>query len=216
MAAARTRNGYLLPSKVWKQRISDGAVIESRENPRAAFEGHTLETPWDDLHFLYFCGYATYQYINWPYLLARTDISTKELEQHKESNQTWRVLEVTYPDQAVFATHSKVQKYYVDENFILRRHEYAPGVLGGSLAAHYVFDPISVGGMTFPLLRHVVAVGPVGENGSPEPMLQYDPDIDSCGVSESYFAGQRRLKRDMGPERSPNGLEVDATAEYQY
>lgn len=162
------------PAKVWKQRISDGSIIESRENPRAALEGHTLETPWDDLQFLYFCGYAMYQYFHWPYLLAREDVSTKELEQHEEGHQTWRVLEVTYPDYGVLATHSKVQKYYVDDKFILTRHDYAPDVLAGALAAHYVFDPITAGGMTFPSLRHIVAVGPVGENGNLSPML-YGP-----------------------------------------
>lgn len=112
-----------------------------------------------------------YQYFHWPYLLARSDISTRELDPHKECNQTWRVLEVTYPGQAAFATHRKVQKYYVDDKFVLRRHDYAPDVLAGSLAAHYVFDPITVGGMTFPSLRHIVAVGPVSENGSLAPML---------------------------------------------
>lgn len=158
------------PTKVWKQRSSDGSVIESRESPRAAFEGHTLETPWDDLQFLYFCGYAMYQYFHWPYLLSREDVQTKELASHKESNQTWRVLEVSYPDQAVLATHTKVQKYYVDEKFILRRHDYAPDVLAGARAAHYVFDSTTVGDMMFPTLRHIVAIGPVGENGSAAPM----------------------------------------------
>jgi hypothetical protein len=158
------------PTKVWKQRISDGGIIDSRENPRASFEGHTLETPWDDLQFLYFCGYAMYQYFHWPYLLARDDVQTKELAPYHESNQTWRVLEVIYPDHDVLATHVRTQKYYVDETFILRRHDYAPDVLAGAQAAHYVFDPITVGGLTFASLRHIVAIGPVGENGSPAPM----------------------------------------------
>jgi hypothetical protein len=33
-------------------------AIKSRANPRAAFEGHTVETAWDDLHLAYFSGYA--------------------------------------------------------------------------------------------------------------------------------------------------------------
>ena len=40
------------PSRVYKQR-PDGTVIDSRDSPREAFAGHTLETPWDDFHFLY-------------------------------------------------------------------------------------------------------------------------------------------------------------------
>lgn len=160
------------PTKVWKQRISDGTITESRDSPRDAFEGHKLETPWDDLHFLYFCGYAMYQYFHWPYLLARGDVSAKELEPHQEGSQKWRVLEVTYPEYATLATHARKQKYYVDsESFILRRHDYAPDVLAGAEAAHFSFDPISVGGMTFPSLRHIVAIGPVGVDGSAAPMM---------------------------------------------
>jgi hypothetical protein len=46
------------PSRVWKQRISDQSILSFRDNPRAAFTGHTLETQWQDPHFVYFCGYA--------------------------------------------------------------------------------------------------------------------------------------------------------------
>ena len=34
-----------------------GNVLESRANPRRAFEGHTAATPWDDLHVFYFDSY---------------------------------------------------------------------------------------------------------------------------------------------------------------
>src|SRR5215471_13481264 len=42
---------------------TEGAVVEERTNPRAAFAGHTLDTPWDDLHFLYFGSYALWTYL---------------------------------------------------------------------------------------------------------------------------------------------------------
>jgi hypothetical protein len=35
-----------------------GMVIETRNNPRSAFVGHTQESSWDDLHVAYFSGYA--------------------------------------------------------------------------------------------------------------------------------------------------------------
>jgi hypothetical protein len=35
-----------------------GVVIETRDNPRSAFVGHTRESSWDDLHVAYFSGYA--------------------------------------------------------------------------------------------------------------------------------------------------------------
>jgi hypothetical protein len=31
-----------------------GHIIESRDDPRRAFEGQSFETPWDDLHVAYF------------------------------------------------------------------------------------------------------------------------------------------------------------------
>jgi hypothetical protein len=150
------------PSRVWKQRLSptkEITIIESRDNPREAFTGLEMEDKWDDLQFVYFCGYALWQYFNFPYFLTQDAISSIELPPHQESGHTWRVLEVTFPPQSVFASHNKIQRYYFDEKFQLRRHDYAPDVLGGAAAAHYCFDEVVVGGMTFAGMRRVVAVG---------------------------------------------------------
>lgn len=153
------------PSRVWKQRISDGRIIESRDDPFAAFKGHTLQTPWDDLHFIYFAGVANWQYYNFPFTLNREDVSTKELEPHQENGQTWRVLEVTYPEQAVLATHVRTQKYYFDQEFALQRHDYAPDTLANTPAAQYVYDEVVVGGIKFPTRRRIIAINPA--NGVP-------------------------------------------------
>jgi hypothetical protein len=45
------------PERVVIQTAS-GTVVQERSNPRAAFAGHTLNTPWDLLHRAYFNGYA--------------------------------------------------------------------------------------------------------------------------------------------------------------
>jgi len=119
---------------------------------------------------VYFSGYALWQYFNFPYLLARDDVETRELEPHRENGQIWRVLEVTFPDPFVFASHAKTQTYYFNDRFILQRHDYAPDVLGGSPAAHYSYDEVVVGGLTFPTFRRVVALAP-GDGGSLVPML---------------------------------------------
>jgi hypothetical protein len=158
------------PSRVYKLRLTDGVVISSLDNPRESFAGHALDTHWDDLQFIYFCGYALWQYFNFPYLLARDDVDTREVEQHHEAGQTWRVLEVTYPDSSVFASHTRIQKYYFNESFVLQRHDYAPDVIASSLATHYSYDPVVVDGMTFPTLRRVVAAVE-GEGGSWVPMV---------------------------------------------
>ena len=32
----------------------DGALIDARDDPERSFDGHQLETPWDDIHLAYF------------------------------------------------------------------------------------------------------------------------------------------------------------------
>ena len=129
-----------------------------------------METHWDDFHFVYFCGYALWQYFNFPYLLARSDVETRELEPHHENGQNWRALEVSFPDPFAFASHAKTQTYYFDDRIVLQRHNYAPDVLGGSPAAHYSYDEVVVGGLRFPTVRRVVAMVP-GDGGGLVPML---------------------------------------------
>src|SRR4051812_45257024 len=37
---------------------AEGDLIDERINPRVAFDGHSRETQWDDLHLAYFTGCA--------------------------------------------------------------------------------------------------------------------------------------------------------------
>ena len=48
----------------------DQELLETRDNPRDAFKGHTADSPWDDLHLAYFLGYASWNYFNEPFILA--------------------------------------------------------------------------------------------------------------------------------------------------
>ena len=85
------------PNLVWIER-RDSTIVEERSDPRAAFAGHVRETPWDRLHLTYFLGYAVWNYLTAPFLFARAGFAARELEAHVECRETWRVLEVTYPD----------------------------------------------------------------------------------------------------------------------
>ena len=85
--------------------------------------------------------------------------ATRELEAHAEGRETWRVLEVTYPDDV--PAHTKVQQLYFDDDFMLRRLDYVTDVLGG-VAAHYCYDPVTINGLVFPTLRRVVTRTPEG------------------------------------------------------
>ncbi|MGH3525064.1 MAG: hypothetical protein ACRDU4_20095, partial [Mycobacterium sp.] len=53
------------PHRVVIQR-HDGGLIDARDEPETSFEGHQLETPWDDLHVAYFTGAALWTYLNTP------------------------------------------------------------------------------------------------------------------------------------------------------
>src|SRR5260221_499109 len=48
----------------------DGKPLKERRDPRAAFAGHTVESPWDDLILAYFSGYAMWNYLNAPFMFA--------------------------------------------------------------------------------------------------------------------------------------------------
>jgi hypothetical protein len=57
---------------------TSGIVVHERSNPRAAFAGHTLNTPWDLLHRAYFNGYARWTYLATPFLMAMPGFEVAE------------------------------------------------------------------------------------------------------------------------------------------
>jgi hypothetical protein len=144
------------PEKTWIEQ-RDGHVSAESVNPRDSFAGHTRMTPWNDLHLTYFVGYAVWNYLATPWCFTWPGFSTRELAPHEERGQIWRVLEVTYPDS--FATHTKVQKFYYNDAFMLQRIDYVTDVAGG-VVAHYCFDHAEVGGLVFPMTRRVVRRDP--------------------------------------------------------
>jgi hypothetical protein len=132
-----------------------GAVLEARDNPRAAFAGQTLETPWDHLHGLYFGGYALWTYLNLPFVATRPDVDVQEIEPwHEGPGQDWRRLRLTFPPR--IATHNPVQDLYVDSDGLIVRHDYSPEVVGSNLAAHYLHGYAEYDGIMFPRPRKVL------------------------------------------------------------
>jgi len=130
-----------------------GAVVKERANPRAAFAGHTRETPWDDLDQLYFSGYAMWTYLTVPFSLSWPGFGFAEIEPWQEENETWRRLSVTFPPG--LATHSTRQTFYFDAGGLLRRHDYEVEVAGNVPAAHYVSDYQDVSGILMATKRRV-------------------------------------------------------------
>ncbi|KAK7222386.1 hypothetical protein V2G26_010389 [Clonostachys chloroleuca] len=141
------------PKRTWIER-RDGTVLASRDNPYANFLDHTRTTPWDDLDLACFAGYALHNYLTFPFHLLEPGFEYREVDSHEENDETWRVLEVTFPDHHL--AHSKIQLFYFDQDLMLRRVDYAPTAFKAP-ASHYCFDVKEISGLKIPTLRRVVS-----------------------------------------------------------
>lgn len=108
---------------------TSGAIVQERSNPRNAFAGHMLSTPWDLLDRAYFGGYARWTYLNTPFLFTPPGFELAEIPLLREGSEVWRGLRVRFPD--AIASHSKDQDFYFGEDFLLRRHDYNLEIAGG-------------------------------------------------------------------------------------
>jgi hypothetical protein len=147
-----------------------GEVVQERQDPRAAFAGHHMDTPWDGLHVAYFNGYAMWIYLTEPFSLAGAGFEVEELEPWEENGETWRRLRVVFPEE--IATHSRENVYYVDDSGLVRRHDYVAEVLGAeaTTAAHYVSGHREFDGIIVPTTRRILPVDEKG-NALAEPVL---------------------------------------------
>jgi hypothetical protein len=145
-----------------------GVVIETRDNPRSAFIGHTRESPWDDLHVAYFSGYAMWTYLTQPFLYAYRGFETREIDPWEEEGEVWRRLEVIFP--GYIASHTRRQVSYFGPDGLIRRHDYAVDILGGSAAAHYISGYRDFDGIVTPTRRRIFTIGP-NNRPVPEPIL---------------------------------------------
>jgi hypothetical protein len=130
-----------------------GDLVEVLDDPRASFEGHTLETPWTALQLAYFTGYAMWTYTAEPFNLTLPGVRTEEGETWTENGETWRRLHVSYPD--TIATHSPHQVLYIDDDGLIRRRDYQVDIAGGSPGAHYISDFDEVNGVLVPRTRMI-------------------------------------------------------------
>jgi hypothetical protein len=85
-----------------------GNLIEKRDDPRHAFEGQSIETPWDDLHVAYFDSCALWTYLTIPFLYTYPGFVTEELPLWQEDGEIWRPLRATFPDN--IASHTRASR----------------------------------------------------------------------------------------------------------
>jgi hypothetical protein len=129
----------------------DGTVINERLHPAEHAEGKAVDASWDSLDRAYFNGYALWTYLTTPFHLSMPDFVVEEIEPWREDDELWRGLRATYPRN--IASHSRQQDFYFGPDFLLRRHDYYVEASGGFAGAQYVFDLVTVQGITLPTKR---------------------------------------------------------------
>jgi hypothetical protein len=138
------------PLRVVIQR-RDGSVIDARDEPEKSFDGHQLETPWDDLHLAYFTGEALWTYLNVPFLYTRPGFITEEIASIEVDGETWRRLKVTFPEHV--KTHTREQISCFGPDGLLRRHDFTIDILGGATGLLYASEYRDVDGIIIPATR---------------------------------------------------------------
>jgi hypothetical protein len=91
---------------------ADGKVVDGLSEPRASMAGYQGDTLRSPTQMGYVISYATWIYLTEPLLFTLPGVQTREIEPWEEDGETWRRLEVTFPE--TIASHSKVQTYYFE------------------------------------------------------------------------------------------------------
>jgi hypothetical protein len=153
---------------------SEDAVVF--EHPLRYFEGHTRETPWEDVHVAYFSGEALWTYLTIPFLYTLPGFEVEELSPWQENGEIWRRLKVIFPENIV--SHCQEQISYFGPDGLLRRHDYTVDILGGASGVNYASNYQTVHGIVIPATRRVFAYE--GDHVVvPEPLLVA---IDFCNI----------------------------------
>jgi hypothetical protein len=133
----------------------DGTLIEAHDNPEESFVGQQRETPWNDVHVVYFVGEALWTYLNTPFLYTYEGFTTEEIPSIQVDRETWRRLRVTFPD--TVKSHTREQISCFGPDGLLRRHDYTVDILGGGTGLNYASDYRDVDGIIVPTKRRVYA-----------------------------------------------------------
>jgi hypothetical protein len=134
----------------------DGEVIGARDDPEKSFEGHQFETPWDDLHLAYFMGEALWTYLNTPFLYSWPGFVNDEITPIEARGETWRRLEVTFPED--IKSHSRKQVFCFGPDGLLRRHDFTIDVIAGAPSELYATEYRDVDGIVVPTKRRAYAL----------------------------------------------------------
>jgi len=161
--------GELIGEHEVRIRGSDGKPTATRLKPRSAFTGLRRTISWDTLDFIYFGGYALWNYLVTPFLFLRDGFQFEVLEPRKGDRPAWLRLQVTFPGD--IPTHCRKQVFYVDETRRLRRLDYTAEVVGRwARAAHLCENYQDFDGLKAPTRRRVRPIL-FGSSPLPRPTL---------------------------------------------
>lgn len=146
-----------------------GAVLARRAQPRAAFRDWRRTLRWDHLDFVYFAGYATWNYFCGPFLFLRDGFTFEQRPALDTPAGECARVRVTFPVDV--PTHSRVQDFYFDTQHRLVRMDYTADVVGGwAHAAHTCTAFETFDGLLF-ATRRIVKPLLVGDVPFPFPTL---------------------------------------------
>lgn len=135
----------------------DGEVLRTWRNPSFVSPGASSPALADELHLVFFCGVAIWNYLTTPFLLADPDVVVEELTPWRENTETWRRLRAQFPPRLV--TLAPEQIFYFDESALQRRADHD---LFGMKVAHSSWAHDSFGGIVVPTLRRAQTLRPDG------------------------------------------------------
>jgi hypothetical protein len=154
-------SGELLGNEEVRIIDAAGRVVEQRSRPRSSMGGFDKFFGWDALDFLYFGGYATWNYLVAPFLFLHEGVRIERREAGPGVPPTWVRLRATFPEN--IPTHSPTQEFYFDQELRLRRLDYVAEVVGSwAHAAHFCEEYRDFGGFKAPTRRRVHPILPGG------------------------------------------------------
>lgn len=156
---------------------ADGRLLAERPHPRTAFSRLSKRLLWDRLDMLYFGGYALWNYLSFPFVLAEPGVRVSLATAADRCAGAGLVAEFG----ACVPTHSARQVFHLDGALHLTQHDYTADVIGSwATAANRVLASTEVDGLRFYTRRRVTPrMGP-WQTVLPFPLLVR---IDISGVS---------------------------------
>lgn len=131
---------------------ADGRLLAERQHPRAQFSRLRKRLVWDKLDMLYFGGYALWNYLSFPFVLAEPGVRVSLPTAVDRCAGAGLVAEFD----ASVPTHSARQVFHLNQALHLTQHDYTADVIGSwATAANCALASTEVAGLRFYTRRHV-------------------------------------------------------------